>query len=280
MKCQRRRSSPSNGNATFARCSGVRPARNFDAAVAIVADDRSAATIDPAAHAATAPAASQTRAEVTVCISRPFPPDLLRADSSRIIASVTAARMFVTAVLAAGAAAQSAELDDVLARARAYVAALQNQLSGVVVEETYEQFSRNFSPTRPTTASPPLVRRPLPSDLLPVKPQGPQRWSQVRDRLAADGQSGRARSRRLVELCLKPTGSTRSQAERIMTESARFKVGGIERNLNVPLMALMMLMKESAARFRYKRSTKSAPQLIRREADSARSEEHTSELQS
>ena len=50
MKCQWRRSSEPNANDACCRCSGVRLARNFVAAAAIEADERSAAMKPPASH--------------------------------------------------------------------------------------------------------------------------------------------------------------------------------------------------------------------------------------
>ena len=63
MKCQCNRSSEAKANVPSWRCSGVRLASNLVAAPAMFADERSAATIEPAASAATRPAARNQREE-------------------------------------------------------------------------------------------------------------------------------------------------------------------------------------------------------------------------
>ena len=152
----------------------------------------------------------------------------------------------------------------VVERARAYVVDYERKLSGVVVEETYEQTSRELRPfANPTTLRPPDVQRKLKSDLLLVKPEGAEHWIQFRDVFDVDGRPIRDRSERLVDLFLKPTVGTRSQAERIMTESSRFNVGPIERNINVPLMALTILLPDNVQRFRFSASRKTDPALMR-----------------
>ena len=152
----------------------------------------------------------------------------------------------------------------VVERARAYVVDYERKLSGVVVEETYEQTSRELRPfANPTTLRPPDVQRKLKSDLLLVMPEGAGHWIQFRDVFDVDGRPIRDRSERLVDLFLKPTVGTRSQAERIMTESSRFNVGPIERNINVPLMALTILLPDNVQRFRFSASRKTDPALMR-----------------
>ena len=71
MKCQCVRSSDSNANVAFCRCSGDRLPRNEVAAVAMEADDRSAATSPPASPAATQTAANRTRGARRSCMEAP-----------------------------------------------------------------------------------------------------------------------------------------------------------------------------------------------------------------
>jgi len=83
----------------------------------------------------------------------------------------------------------------VVERARAYVVDYERKLSGVVVEETYEQTSRELRPfANPTTLRPPDVQRKLKSDLLLVKPEGAEHWIQFRDVFDVDGRPIRDRS--------------------------------------------------------------------------------------
>ena len=71
MKCQRIRSSLSNANDAFCRCSGVRLATNFVAADWMDDADRSALTSEPAAPATAKTTASQNRADLTMRMCPP-----------------------------------------------------------------------------------------------------------------------------------------------------------------------------------------------------------------
>jgi hypothetical protein len=160
-------------------------------------------------------------------------------------------------------AVQEPTLDELVVRAQAYVLEFQKQLSGIVAEETYSQDYRHFRHPS-TTARSPAVHRQLKSDLLMVKPQGADRWLQFRDVFEVDGKPVRNRSERLLDLFVNPTASTKSHAERIVEESARYNVGLIERNINVPMLALTMLLPENAGRFQFKPATKLDGELIKR----------------
>ncbi len=161
-------------------------------------------------------------------------------------------------------AAQAPEVDAVLARAGAYVVEFQRSLSGIVAEEHYMQDARI-----PTTLgsvarlSEAITHRELKSDLLLVKPVGGDRWMQFRDVFEVDEKPVRDRSERLMDLFVAPSSSTASQAERIVAESFRYNIGNVERTVNVPVLALMILDPANQARFAFKRIDRREP-LIRR----------------
>jgi hypothetical protein len=156
------------------------------------------------------------------------------------------------ALLTSSASAQEPSLDEVLKRVGAYVVEFQRQLSGIVAEEDYAQSVRaptNFG----STAAKAGASRGLKSDLLLVKPAGVDRWIQFRDVFEVDGQPVRDRSERLMKLFLAPTETTATQAEQIATESSRYNIGGIERTVNVPVFALIVLDPRVQPRFKFKR---------------------------
>jgi hypothetical protein len=164
--------------------------------------------------------------------------------------------------LAEPAAAQETALATVLARAGAYVREFQTQLSGIVAEETYVQdekvrsgtaLSETFDrPQDPFTGRTPRHRE-LKSDLLLVKPVGADRWIQFRDVFEVDHQPIRDRSERLMKLFIEPSSSTKAQAERIVEESTRYNIGNLQRTVNVPVLALVILDPDNQWRFRFKR---------------------------
>jgi len=164
-------------------------------------------------------------------------------------------------------AAQEPTLESILARAQAYVVTFQQQLSGVVAEEKYEQLVRNMRGLAQTTGRSPVVHRALKSDLLLVKPRGSERWLQFRDVFEVDGKPVRNRGERLLDLFVNPSTSTQSHAQRIVEESARYNVGPIARNINVPTLALMILLPDNQTRFEFRRTSKTDPALMRAPAN-------------
>ena len=146
-----------------------------------------------------------------------------------------------------------ATLDVVLARAARYIDEYEQTFAGVVAEERYEQISRQggrfdqFGSIRHDTGK----RRVFRSDLLLVRPEGARSWQQFRDVFEVDGRMVRDRNDRLAKLFLDPNATTGKQIERIMAESARYNVGTIVRNVNVPVMALGILKYENQFRFMY-----------------------------
>ena len=95
-----------------------------------------------------------------------------------------------------------------------------------------------------------VTHRELKSDLLLVWSAGVDAYVQFRDVFDVDGFPVRDRSERLLKLFLTPSASTTKQAAQIMAESARYNIG-IERNINVPLIGLVVLRPAFQPRFRY-----------------------------
>jgi hypothetical protein len=182
------------------------------------------------------------------------------------MAGCRTARGFAAAVaiawLVAPTAAQDNALADLLGRAAVYVGDFQRQLSGIVAEETYVQDVLVLS-TIGSAARPRITHRELKSDLLLVRPVGLDRWMQFRDTFEVDGRPVRDRSERLVKLFLTPTSSTASQAEHIAAESFRYNIGNLQRTVNVPVLALMVLDPAVQPRFRFKRADKTSAPPVR-----------------
>jgi hypothetical protein len=183
------------------------------------------------------------------------------------------ASLGIALVLAARpAAAEEPKLATVLERAGAYVTELQHQLSGIVAEERYTQeitaFSKRGGCRSASTYQSALncrgqlvvpIRADLRSDLLLVKPTGANEWVQFRDVFEADGKQVRDRSDRLTRLFLNESPSARVQVGRILEESARFNIGEITRNVNVPVFALQFLLPANQGRFRFRRTRDRVP---------------------
>jgi len=146
-------------------------------------------------------------------------------------------------------------VDELLARAGAYVETFQRNFGSVVAEERYEQTTRRVMGA--TTTS---VQRGgggptdtvLVSDFLLVQVPG-EGWLPFRDVFERDGKQVRDRQERLAALFL--NGSSRAsfeQARAIMDESARYNIGNVSRNINVPTLPLPFLLASNRKRFQFK----------------------------
>jgi hypothetical protein len=146
-----------------------------------------------------------------------------------------------------------------LARAAAYVESFQRSFGSVVAEERYEQVIRRVPGSSTTSVqrggSGPIDTV-LVSDFLLVQVPG-EGWLPFRDVFERDGRQVRDRQERLAALFL--NGSSRSafeQARAIMNESARYNIGNVSRNINVPTLPLPFLTAAFRGRFSFKAGKK------------------------
>jgi hypothetical protein len=160
--------------------------------------------------------------------------------------------------LAISAAVLQAQTGDwpiaaVLSRAASYIDRYGDQLTGLVVEESYVQdvvmvnrFGYRVTPPKGPT------HRTLKSDLLLIRPSGTDTWVQFRDVYEVDGRGVRDRNDRLARLFLDSRKSNESQAQKIARESSRYNIGDVERNINLPVLALAILERGAQAGFEFK----------------------------
>jgi hypothetical protein len=162
-------------------------------------------------------------------------------------------------VLVALAAPRPDSIDEpplatVLARAGSYVGDFHRKLSRLIAEEHYTQTWETVW-SGPRKGATPHGRRELRSDLLLVKPAGVDDWLQYRDVFEVDGQPVRDRGERLPQLLASRSGSAAALAERIRRESAKYNLGSIERDINIPVLAMRFLSVENQPRFKFRRAT-------------------------
>jgi VWFA-related protein len=149
----------------------------------------------------------------------------------------------------------------VMERVGAYATTFHQQFSNIVAEEQYEQdITRiNLPPNRFLTDS----HRELRSDILLVQAAGTDRYVEFRDVYEVNGKPVRDRQDRLTALFLDPAASAAAQIDRINAESARYNLGNIQRTINTPTVPLLFVLPQNQSRFRFARSTKSAPTIAR-----------------
>jgi formylglycine-generating enzyme required for sulfatase activity len=154
------------------------------------------------------------------------------------------------------------ELPSILERAGAYVLSFDARFSNVVAEERYVQNATSIgvgggSPSPHAgafaeSAGMAKIRRTLVSDFLLVRTPSAEIWIPFRDVFEVDGKPVRNRGDRLTKLFLQPPDTAIQQAQRIVAESARYNVG-LNRTINIPVLALAALRPTNQARFTFKR---------------------------
>jgi cell wall assembly regulator SMI1 len=168
--------------------------------------------------------------------------------------------VLAAAAFAAPSPAQSPQVEALLDTASDYVAAYERTFVGVVAEETYRQqvhvpSGRTDARGFPTDTTP--QRRDLKSDVLLVRAPAGDRWIQFRDVFEVDGKPVRDRDERLARLFLLPSRDARKQEEEIAAASARYNIGGVNRNVNLPVLALTVLEPENRPWFSFRLGKKS-----------------------
>ena len=160
----------------------------------------------------------------------------------------------IALLFALGIGAAEPTLQEVLSRAAAYVESFQRKLSGLVGEETYiQEASRGAQLTN-------AMRTELRSHLLLVR-NGRSGYLQYRDVFEVDGRAVGDRAERFTRLFGDTSASADAQKRRILEESARFNIGDVYREMNVPLLALQFLSTDNQWRFRFKRTNDAAVRI-------------------
>jgi hypothetical protein len=154
--------------------------------------------------------------------------------------------IFVAAMLVRSGPArtQSAlSVKDVMQRVERYVESYGEVASIVVGTERYQQESRSSDSSAAAT-------RTLRSDVAIVRADAIRGWLGFRDVIDVDGRRVTDREDRLARILMGAEGRY-DEARRLSDESARFNIGAIERNFNVPTTALFFFRRENHDRFRF-----------------------------
>ena len=133
---------------------------------------------------------------------------------------------------------------DVIRRVAAYVDGYGDKASIVVATEHYAQYARSM------TVGYEATRRRILADFAIVKVDALHGWVGFRDVLEVDGKPLPDREGRLVKL-LTEAGGRYDEARRLSDESARFNIGSIERDFNVPTTVLFFFTPSNIRRFNF-----------------------------
>jgi len=182
------------------------------------------------------------------------------------------------AVVTAGAAPVlppepvGADPGDMAGRLADYAETFEREFAAVVAEERYVQIIHPWrgNPSKPEgepalawrergddtarrPGGPVISRRQLLSDIVMVQLPGEQ-WLSYRDVAEVDGDAVRDRADRVRDLLLSEAADREGQFRRIAAESARYNLGALRRDLNLPTVTLSLLRRVNHARFEFKRA--------------------------
>jgi hypothetical protein len=145
----------------------------------------------------------------------------------------------VTLCSSANIGAQAPKVEELVAKASAYVHHFIGQFSNVVAEERYEQ-----------EITVPRRKRVLTGDFLLVRYPGDDFWQALRDVAEVDGKPVRDREDRIMKLLVEPSPNALRRAAELAGASSRHNLLDIG-TLNNPLLALVFLQRDYHSRFRF-----------------------------
>jgi hypothetical protein len=148
--------------------------------------------------------------------------------------------VLLTAFTAFGQASSS--LSEVMLRAHAYIVEYEQDLSGLMAEERWEQ--RIIRPDGTIERE-----RVLRSDYLVFQLLPAEDWFAFRDVFEVDGEPVGDREERFNELFARGPESISEQAMKIAAESARYNLGKVYRTINLPTFVLAFLRPLNRSRF-------------------------------
>jgi hypothetical protein len=161
-----------------------------------------------------------------------------------------AALLSLASMRAPHAVADEPKLKDVVRRMSAYVDSYGEKAAIVVATERYTQRVKSGGKTA-------ARERVTIADFAIVRAQGFGGWVGFRDVVEADGVRITDHADRLLNVLESVTGSL-DEAKRLSDESARFNLGPIARNFNVPTAALFFFVRDNVERFKFTRKAVAA----------------------
>ena len=134
-------------------------------------------------------------------------------------------------------------LKEVMRRVAGYVDAYGEKASIVVGTERYMQETRG-------AAKEPREQREIVSDVAIVKVAAERTWLGFRDVLEVNGVRVVDRDDRLASVLI-ASGGRFDEARRLSDESARFNIGSVQRNFNVPTATVFFFSSPNSGRFKF-----------------------------
>ncbi len=154
--------------------------------------------------------------------------------------------------------AQSVSIEQVLSRAADHVTAFREKGQVIIAEESYVQILRAYGvssgdlPANSGESTGHKVRK-LRSEFALVASASDQSWTGFRDVVEVDGTRVRDTADRLARAFADNPQTALAEARRIGSDAAKYNLGAIKRNVNVPTFGLLCLMPKNQAGFTFKK---------------------------
>ncbi len=145
-----------------------------------------------------------------------------------------------------------AGLREVLARAADYVVAYGESLATVVAEEHYTQQLTSHRELRP------LAVRRLRSEIAFVRLADTSEWAAFRNVTSVDGKEVPDADGRLERLFRTAPPTLLAQTRLIASESARYNLGALTREINIPTLALLYLHPDNQSKSEFDKAGEEA----------------------
>lgn len=164
--------------------------------------------------------------------------------------------MFRTLILtlAIGVPATAQDLESVTKAASEYVTDYEQDLGALIAEEDYSQDAEWVRPSRTVAGSTYIDKqeRHLLSDFLILRAGG--LWVGFRNVLEVDGVGVEERDEEFERFFRESVELTLIEVTELIEASAEHNIGDIERNINLPTFALMVLRPDNLDRFRFQKA--------------------------
>lgn len=166
------------------------------------------------------------------------------SSTGRFLIRCVAAWVLLQSYTPAASSEPAPDLQELLQRIQAYTDTFFGEFGNCVLEEKHTQRLKGMD----NRMQPVLQIRVLRADVLLVWVESAQQWALFRDVYEVDGKEVRERADRLQRLFL----TAPAELDAVTAESARYNIGPVRRNINVPTLVLSFLKKEHIARFEFK----------------------------
>jgi hypothetical protein len=145
----------------------------------------------------------------------------------------------------------AASIDELMPRVASYIQAYAEQMSVVIGVERYGQWLQREDFTNPSAGVSRAISRHLVAEFAIVRVGND--WDGFRNVYEVDGKIVPDAKDRIAKLFSGQPASAIEQGRKIAAESSRYNMGAMQRNFNVPTVALFFLSAPNQGRFRFKK---------------------------